>query len=346
MTPLDPARIKRILVVKWSAMGDVVISSAIMEDLRQAFPNAEMHLNTLKPWDSLFKHDPRFSKIFTIDVRGKERGLAGAKRWISELRKGRYDLILDLQSTDRSRWMLSWIRLFSLRSPVMIGNNRVYPYHIDPGPHPNRTHVFTRMQSAMARAGVATNNPRPVLHASDEDRQNTQAVMQEHGLEPGQYAVFLPGSQAAGFLKRWGAERYARLAIALQEKGLPKVAILGGPDEVDECARIAELAGDAVVNLCSKTSILGLLPLFEGARFTIANDTGTAHVGSSVNHPMTVICGPTDPGMVKPIGDNVVAMQAQLDCINCYRKTCDHHSCMEMITPEMVIAQLPDGCLP
>jgi len=72
----------------------------------------------------------------------------------------------------------------------------------------------------------------------------------------------------------------------------------------------------------------------------VANDTGTAHLASATGRPMVVICGPTDPRRVKPLGDNVDAFQAELPCINCYRKHCAHHSCMRVITPAMVEAKV------
>ena len=95
------------------------------------------------------------------------------------------------------------------------------------------------------------------------------------------------------------------------------------------------------MNLCGRTEVLDIVPLCEGARAIVANDTGTAHVASCTERPMVVICGPTDPRKVKPVGDNVVALQASLPCINCYGKTCDHHhACMESITPEQVFETL------
>ncbi|MBL8253945.1 MAG: hypothetical protein JNJ76_10115, partial [Candidatus Competibacter sp.] len=63
-------------------------------------------------------------------------------------------------------------------------------------------------------------------------------------------------------------------------------------------------------------------------------------VAAATDRPMVVICGPTDPHRVKPLGDNVVALQADLPCINCYQKDCAHHSCMPAITPDRVIATL------
>jgi ADP-heptose:LPS heptosyltransferase len=96
--------------------------------------------------------------------------------------------------------------------------------------------------------------------------------------------------------------------------------LVGGPDEIEECQRIAQACGPWLINLCGQTAILDIPPLCEPARFIVANDTGTAHLAAATTVPMLVLCGPTDPRRVKPLGDNVTTLQADLPCINCYRK--------------------------
>jgi heptosyltransferase-2 len=162
-------------------------------------------------------------------------------------------------------------------------------------------------------------------------------LLERHGLTPDRYGIFLPGCNANGHLKRWGAARYAALAQRLHQEGLDRIVLIGGPDEMDECRRIAQACGSWLVNLCGQTAILDIPPLCEPARFIVANDTGTAHLAAATATPMLVLCGPTDPRRVKPLGDHVTTLQADLPCINCYRKTCSHHSCMAMLTPPLVL---------
>jgi heptosyltransferase-2 len=328
--------IRRILVIKWSALGDIVLSTAMMEDIRRAFPEAEIDLNTLPPWDRLlFEGDPRFRRVFTVDLRGKERGWRGVRRWLREVRRGRYDLIVDLQSNDRSRLMLTLAYLTGGAARWRLGTHRRFPYNVAPGPQPRAVYAFDHLRAALQAGGIPTLSPRPVLHISEEHRRHATELMERHGLVPGNYAAFIPGSQAGGHLKRWGVERYRALAQRLRADGISRVALIGGPDDLDECERIAA-DDDAIVNLCGQTHVTEIVPLAEGARFLVANDTGPAHISAASGRPMVVICGPTDPRRIKPPGDNVVTLQADLPCINCYLKECSHHSCMAMITPELV----------
>ena len=337
--PADPS-IRRILIIKWSAMGDVVIATALFEDIVRAFPNREIHLDTQPAWQQLFAPDPRFQRILTVDWRDRRRRLRPMGTWLRQVRAGNYDLVIDLQCNDRSRLLLSLLWLSGQRIRYRLGNRRQIPYNIAPVELPKPSHILLRSRAALQAGGIPATTPRPVLHIPERNRTRALAFMDHHGLAPDGYAIFLPGCNANGHLKRWGANRYAALANQLRREGLAQVLLIGGPDEVDECQRIAQQCGPWLVNLCGQTEILDIPPLCERARFIVANDTGTAHLAAATPTPMTVLCGPTDPRRVKPLGDNVTTLQAELPCMNCYRKTCSHQSCMAMLTPARVLRHL------
>ena len=333
--------IRRALVIKWSALGDVAIATATIQDIADSLPHCELHLNTLPPWGQLFSNDPRFGEILSIDLRGRERGPAGMVRWITEVRRRRYDAIFDLQGNDHTRILLSLLWLSGSRVRYRVGYRRQFPYNIaPPAPASLTAHVFEQARALLVAAGIEPRTKRPVLALPESQQQRTEALLAAAGIDRDNFAVFLPGCQAAGYLKRWGATRYAELARRLQLAGVARVVLLGGPDEFEECARIAAAVGSRIVNLCGRTEVLEVIPICARARVIVANDTGTAHLASATGRPMVVICGPTDPRRVKPRGDNVDTYQAQLPCINCYRKHCAHHSCMRVITPAMVEAKV------
>ena len=337
--PANPA-IRRILIIKWSAMGDVIIASALFEDIARAFPGREIHLDTQPAWQPLFAHDPRFQQILVVDWRNRRQRFQQKAIWLRQVRAQHYDLVIDLQCNDRSRLLMTLLNMTGRRIPYRLGNRRQLPYNIAPAELPQPAHTIARSRAALEAGGIPANTPRPVLHIPDTHRIHAQQLRAAHGLQPDRYAIFLPGCNANGALKRWGAARYAALANRLHHEGLDQVVLIGGPDEVDECRRIAAQCGSWLVNLCGQTAILDIPLLCEPARFIVANDTGTAHLAAATTTPMLVLCGPTDPRRVKPLGDNVIALQAALPCINCYRKTCSHHSCMAMLTPVLVLRHL------
>lgn len=341
--------IRRILIIKWSALGDVALASAVMEDIRRAFPGVVIHLNTLPSAARLFAHDPRLEKVISVDVRDKSHRLRRNVEWLSLVRSGRYDLVIDLQGSDHTRLLLALLRVTGHRIPHCLGIGRGFPYTVSPAEGDPGAHAFVRMRSLLAAAGIHARATRPVLFASEADVAAAQEKMKQTGLRPQRFAVFLPGSQAEGWLKRWGAARYTALAKLLIGPSVDRIAIIGGPEEVQECARITDAinhdsAGRAV-NL-NMLPLLQIAPICKAAHCIVANDTGNAHIAAAAGRPMVVICGPTDPRKVKPIGASVRAVQTTLTCVNCYRKTCRIASapaCMAAIAPEHIAAILMDG---
>jgi heptosyltransferase-2 len=339
--------VRRVLVIKWSALGDVVIASALMEDIARALPHAEIHLNTQPNCTGLFAHDPRFSEVWAIDVRSKTRRWANSLAWLKKARAGRYDLVIDLQRSDHSRFLLALLWLAGSAPRIRVGNRGGFPYTHQPLVRDPRAHAFPMMQSVMQglRAiGIPTQTLHPVLYPAPQRAAFVGQLRQEQGLGEGNYVVLLPGAAAAHPLKRWGTQRFAELAQRLHQQGMAKIVLIGGADEVDVCAEIAAL-GEWVVNLNGQLQLLDIAPLCAGAAAIVGNDTGTAHFASMADRPLLVLCGPTDPRRVKPIGQRVIAIQARLPCINCYAKICsnpDTHACMEAITPEWVAARLPE----
>jgi heptosyltransferase-2 len=259
---------------------------------------------------------------------------------LREVRRSRYDLIIDFQSNDRSRILLTLLKLSGAGVRWFMGNQLRFPYDLGAGPLPKTTHAFDRLRANAASGGIPAVTPLPVFHIPARNRARAAELLRAKRLEGKRFAVFLPGCQAAGYLKRWGAIRYSALAVYLREAGYDKVVLLGAADEMEECQRIQAACGEWVVNLCGQTEVLDLIPLCEQAACIVANDTGTAHVTAAAAVPMVVFFGATDPRRARPIGEHVVTLQAEIYCINCYRKHCSHHSCVELVSPEAVFAAL------
>jgi len=333
----------RILIIKWSALGDLVMATALMEDVRRAYPDAVLHLNTMPSFLGLFRHDPRFDEVFAIDVRARGKRWTNALDWLRRVRAGRYDLIIDLQRTDHTRALLGLLCVTGGAPRHLLGNRGGLPYTQTPTITDPGAHAFPMMRSVLESAGIPAFTPHPVLHAGSEHEERSRLVMTEMALVPGHFAVFLPGSQAAGWLKRWGVDRFRELAHMLREAGMiDRIAVIGGPDEVDDCARICR-DDDFIVNLNGRLHLLEIAPISAHAAFVVANDTGTAHIAAAADRPMLVICGATDPGRVKPIGRRVRGIQADLPCKSCYAKDClasDRLACMRNLTPAFVVGEL------
>lgn len=338
-------QVRRVLVMKWSAMGDVALASTVMQDLAEALPDAVLDLDTSPRFAALFRHDPRFRHVLGIDVRGT--WLDGMLRWLRHVARARYDAIVDFQSTDRSRMLLGLLAVSGRAPAIRVGNHRHWPYTVAPPAQPREVHALEHLRATLAACGIAARTQTPVLYPGPQHEARVAELMQRHGLRARRFALFMPGCQAAGWLKRWGWRRFAALAFELARRGTDRIVLVGADDEREECDAIAGACAELAVNLCGATDVLDLIPLARAARCVVANDTGTAHVAAAADRPMVVVCGPTDPRRVRPAGPRVHTCQADLWCVNCYRKSCTHHACMEVVHPGQVIDSLvAAGALP
>jgi heptosyltransferase-2 len=251
-------------------------------------------------------------------------------------------VIIDLQSTDRSRVLISALLLLGQAAPIRVGNHRHWPYNVAPPQQLPEVHALEHLRATIRACGIIPASTNPVLHAGVQHIAKVDELLIEHAIGQRSYALFMPGCQAAGRLKRWGWRSFSALALAMSARGIERIFIVGTQEEREECDAIAAACPTVAINLCGQTSILDLVPLASGAACVVSNDTGTAHVAAVAARPMVVLCGPTDPRRVKPAGNQVVTIQADIWCKNCYRKECSHHSCMSVLSPEQALHALQE----
>ena len=337
--------INKILILKWSALGDIAMATAVMEDIRQAFPDSQIDLNTMPKFSHLLVEDDRFENIFAVELREKGAKFTNALSWLNRVRSSKYDLIIDLQSNDRSRLMLGLLKISNFRSPLLLGHHKGFPYDYAPPPIRQKPQGIVGLQRMLGEIGVKTKTNLPTIKYRKERKIALEKSKSLHHLFKDDFLILVPGSQAGGFLKRWGFKKYAELANTLWHKHHLRSCLVGGPDDTKECELVHAHAPEATLNLCGKTEILDLIPIGSRAKAIVANDTGPAHVLATCGKPMISICGPTDPIRVKPLGDKVQTIQADVECKSCYLKECpNQHICMESVSVGEVL-ELVSRCI-
>ena len=309
------------------------MSTAIIEDIRNKFPKSEIDLNTMPKFEGFFQDDDRFNIVWSTDLRQQGKAFQNALSGIVYVKKNRYNLIIDLQNNNRSKIILSFLRLFSVKCPIIVGQHQGFPYHITPAKKDIKPRGNDGLKKIITEIGILPSNEVPVIKVSEERISHVNKILLESGLIMNDFIILVPGSHASGHLKRWGDSKYADLANELWNRRKIPSCIVGGPDDVEVCQNVHNKSVEATVNLCGITNILDLIPLGGHALAIIANDTGPAHVLAACNKPIISICGPTDPARVKPLGEKVQTIQADVACKSCYLKECpNNHVCMENLS--------------
>ncbi len=332
-------QIKKILIIKWGGMGDVILSTAVMEDIHNSFKNADLHLNTLPQWQSIFLNDKRFTKIWGSESAKKVGSLKHLYEWIKNVKAENYDLIIDLQTNDRTRIYLSILRFIKFSPKYISGNHPVFPYSIFSHSKDKSNHPFTLLQKNIGSFGVPSKTLKPKIYYSNKDKTDALNLMKKNKLIKDKFIIFICGSSKNGVLKRWGVKNFLDLFALIKKNINLKVVLIGGKDDEDECNSISFLNKD-IINFCNQTSLTALPMLFKNAKCIIGNDTGATHIAASTDVPVILITGPTNPEKVKPLGKNIIALQSEIECKNCYLKLCPHHSCMKGLLAEHVFNKI------
>jgi len=300
--------IKKILIIKWGSLGDLIISSAIMQDIYNSFPDSIIELNTQSQWEEIFKNDLRFNEVWSINL--KQNNIKNSLKWIKKVSNKKYDLIIDLQTNDRSRILLALLKIFYNSPTYFLGNHPIYPYNIKQSKRIN-THAFNIQRQTLTTIGINPRTKIPKIFIENEWKNKASSLLSQFNLNKSAFGIFICGSNPNFKLKRWGVKNYHDLSKIIEKeyKNKYKIILIGGHDDQSEANRISSRNSN-IINLCGKTSLLELPEIFKSAQWIVSNDTGPAHVASIVNTPMLIITGPTDPKKIKPIGNQIYAIKS------------------------------------
>ena len=284
----------RILVIKLSALGDFVLSTASFQAIRAHHPQAAVTLLTTAPYRPMAEASGCFDAVWS-DPRPAWWQPGG---WLALRRRlvaGRFDRVYDLQRSDRSG---GYFRLLPRPKPEWVGVVPGCSHRYQP-PRDQILHICEREARQLALAGV----PRPGL----PDLLFLTADLGALDL-PDRVALLVPGGSAHRPAKRWPAERYAALARDLLEKGIVPL-LLGAAAERAELAAIAQAAPGAR-NLCGRTSLEALAELGRRAALAVGNDTGPMHLIAAAGCPSLVLYSrESDPARIAPRGPSVETLR-------------------------------------
>jgi ADP-heptose:LPS heptosyltransferase len=290
---------ERILVIKLSAFGNIVLSMRPFAAIRHHHPGARISVLTTPAYADWFATMPYFDQVL-VDQRPSWWDAAGLFRLWRTLRAGGFDRVYDLQTSGRSS---RYLRMFPKgRRPAWSG--------IAPGcslpdrdPRRNGLHDMDRQIGQLRQAGVTDIPPM--------DLSWCRGDIGRFGLS-GELALLVPGSSAHRPGKRWAPARYQAVAEAFRSQGLTPI-VLGSADE-QALARLIPAARD----LTGQTNPGDIADLARAARVAVGNDTGPMHLIAAAGCPSVVLFSDqSDPALCAPRGPRVTVLRrpdlAQLD---------------------------------
>jgi heptosyltransferase I len=358
---------RNILLIKLSAVGDVVHTIPVLNKLRRRYPAARLDWLTNPAIANLLRHHSAITNIIEF---ARERWsspwrlspYASYAQLAASLRKNRYDLVVDMHGQFRTA-----ILTLATGAPVRIGFDRprasvwdasprklpqqarkhawqgaregswlAYTHHI-PVPTLDR-HAVDRYLDVGPILGLDENPADFSFPISPNASSRVESLLHRHGIDNGAIVTIAPGT--VWETKHWGSDKFAEVARHFIGKRFA-VILIGSHRERIVCEQVAQLAPGAV-NLAGMTELDELAALIRRSTMAVTNDSGPMHLAVALNRPVVSIFGPTDPVWIGPYRRADAVLKAALPCSPCYLRRLDHcrhdHACMEQVSPLAVIA--------
>jgi heptosyltransferase-2 len=342
-----PGTIHKTLIIRFSSVGDIVLSSLLVRVLRKSFPHAQIDYLVRSRYAELLRNSPFLSTVIEFPEGGTFHDLRRLRR---RIRTGGYDLVIDIHDSLRSRYLC-----FGLRPVVRINKRKIARFalirfkcdlyaHFGGAPG-----VAQRCVETVEGFGVADDHGGTELHLPPGASEKAAAVIREAGVSGTGLVVGICPS-ARHNTKMWPKERYAETALALIQTHMARILLFGSAEDAACCREIRDLVLKTnpraiVVDLAGRLSLMETAAAMDACAVLVANDSGLMHIAAARKRRLVAIFGPTvrQLGFFPPPETSVVVERSGLPCRPCTHiglPVCPegHFKCMKEIDAATVIA--------
>lgn len=330
IVPVPPASPLRILAVRFSSIGDVILTTPLYRAIRARHPDAHLTVVTKRATAPLLEGNPAIDRVVPLEPGERISALAARLG-------GGYTWGLDLHGSLRSR-ALRWLVAARWRGYRKQSIARWALIHLKRnwyGPH----HPVAERYFEAARDLDVRPDGRPPEVFVPPDTDAAMADWLADRKVPDRFAIMAPG--AAHATKRWPVERWSALARTLASEGIGVVAV-GGPEDRASAEAVAAAAGALGTSAAGTTTLMQTAALLRRSTVVASGDTGVMHLATAVNTPVVALFGPTvRPFGFFPYSERASVIERALDCRPCSAhggEACPlgHHNCLREITVDVV----------
>jgi lipopolysaccharide heptosyltransferase II len=298
---------QRILILRFSSLGDVVLLGALVEELRARGPKDEIWLATKPDYAALFEDDTRLDRVLRLSP---ESG--GLRQMLRELRSREFDLILDAHGSLRSRLVCLGLSGTPVRRIAKDTAARLLFLRTRVATPPLARHQVDRY---LALAEAEGKQLRPTLQLRDTDHAATNAIL---GDDESPYLAIAPGSRHR--TKQWPLERFTEVAAHWQREGHGEIVLVGSAQERTLCEQLASSLPRGARICAGELELRPLAALLSRCRVLLCNDSGLMHLSEAAGTPVLAVFGPTSRELgYFPLDPRSRVVENELLCRPCSR---------------------------
>ncbi|MGP1366918.1 MAG: glycosyltransferase family 9 protein [Schwartzia sp. (in: firmicutes)] len=328
-----------ILIIKLSAIGDVIHALPVSYAIKETYPEAHVTWAVEPPARELLEGNPYLDDIIVFEKKKFKVSFGGFWENFWPLRKklkaGRFDIALDLQGLGKSAALAYFSGAPRRYGTADMREGSAYISTPVRGEHAEG-HIVERYLDVARAIGCRVEQVVFPLSISDSDAAAARQRLLLAGVPEGRpYAVLAVGANWPN--KRWSPRDYAALADWLFERRVLPVFVGGGPLEEHLVADIIRLALVPPVTLVGQTTLKQLSAVISGACVMVGGDTGPVHLAAGLGVPTVMLMGPTDANRNGPYGQLENAIEVNRPCRYCWQRACPKGiDCLAAIHPPEV----------
>jgi len=330
-----------ILIVKLSAIGDVIHTLPSLAALRKLYPEANITWVIEDASADLISGHPYLDRVIVSHrkewIRDLKAGLVtkpikGIRAFINDLRRQYYDLVIDFHGLIKSAAIVllsSGKRKLGYDSMQELSglflNEKI--------PEDMQKHAIDRYLDFLRYLGADVREPEFLIPIGEENKSRVEALLQRNEIDKKDSFVAV-SPVALWDTKLWADEKFAALCDRVSEE--LKVSVVFTGSERGKLEQIQSLMKTPSVNLGGETTLRDLAYLYQRSALLITTDSGPMHIAAAMGTPVIALFGPTDPSRTGPYGKGHVVIRRGLPCSPCLLKKCDSMKCMSDITVDEV----------
>ena len=325
-----------LLVIKLSSLGDIILSTPAIREIRRKFPHHKISFLVGEESKDVLLKCPYIDELLVADLKNRDKGIKGLLGIGRVLRKKNFDLVIDLQNSRLSH-ILSFLSL-SLNRYGYNNNKLGFLLNHSLGDSKPKIGPIEHQFKILKLLGIDLKDNQLELWPSPSDEEHIENLFTTHWLSDDQKIIGINISASKRWVtKCWPKEYIVRLCDEIGLRNM-RVVITGTEEDLPVADMLVNTAKSTkIINACGKTTVNQLAALIKRCVVYISADSSPLHIAAAVKTPIIAFFGPTDPVRHMPPAKDYFIIRKELPCSPCYKAKCKHKKCMNAITVEEVI---------
>lgn len=331
---------ENIIVRMPNWVGDLVMATPVLADLKKAFPTASITAMCKKPMCELLEKDEAVDEVFCF-ARAKNEfsRRVDLRDIIAKIDVGKYDLGILLTNSFSSAWWF-WQGKVKRRIGYRAHFRRILL--TDPLSMPKeKMHQVVKYKRILEPLGIPVSQTTPRLYLGDEEIDESKELLYQRGYKKGKKLIGINPGAAYGSAKCWPKERFRELAMKLLLETDAYIVFFG---DTKTASLVKEIAGglpERVINLAGVTSLRELACIIKDCSILVTNDSGPMHIGAALEVPLVALFGSTDDEATGPYGQKENVVNKRVKCSPCMKRVCPiDFRCMKEISVDEIVERV------